>query len=108
MVSNKMSRSPFSNKVIELVRAIPEGQVCTYGRIAALAGNPRAARQVVRVLHSVGALEQLPWQRVINSKGGISPQAFDGHEEQRELLEEEGIEFDASGRVDLDRFLWRP
>ncbi len=48
--------------------------------------------------------EDVPWQRVINSKGEISPRP--GAEEQRRLLEEEGVEFDLRGRVDLVRFGW--
>ena len=45
-----MKRSPFTHQVVELIRAIPEGRVSSYGRIAALAGEKRGARQVVRVL----------------------------------------------------------
>ena len=51
----------------------------------------------------------LPWQRVINARGEISPRSWDGgHAVQRALLEDEGIDFDLAGRVDLRRFRWHP
>lgn len=103
-----MSRSDFTMEVMALIRAIPEGRVCTYGRIAALAGNPRAARQVARILHTFSELEALPWHRVVNREGGISLRPLDGYEEQRLFLEEEGVTFDPAGGIDLDRYLWAP
>ena len=42
----------FHEKVIDIIKKIPRGKVASYGQIAAYAGNPRAARQVVRTLHS--------------------------------------------------------
>ena len=103
-----MSRSLFTSAVIELIRAIPEGKVCTYGKIAEYAGSPRGARQVVRILHSCAEKEQLPWHRVINREGRIALKPMEGYDEQRELLEHEGIEFDQFGRIDLNQFLWEP
>ncbi len=64
--------TPFTQDVVALIRAIPAGRVATYGQIARLAGNPRAARQVVRILHSMSQAERLPWHRVVNAKGEIS------------------------------------
>ena len=87
---------------------IPEGKVCTYGKIAEYAGDPRGARQVVRILHSCGEKERLPWHRVVNREGRIALKPMEGYEEQRELLENEGVEFDERGRIDLNRFLWEP
>lgn len=80
----------------------------TYGRIAALAGNPRGARQVAWILHSSSDKFNLPWHRVINRHGEVSPRpSLDGMI-QRQLLEEEGVVFDLHGRIDLEEFAWVP
>ncbi len=97
----------FHKQTIALIKKIPRGKVATYGQIAAMAGNPRGARQVVRTLHSSSDKEGLPWYRVINSKGMISLPPGRGFELQRQLLEDEGVEFDRRGKVDLKRFLWQ-
>lgn len=101
-------RSPFTAQVIELIRAIPEGKVATYGGIAAMAGSPRGARQVVRILHTCSRTENLPWQRVVNREGKIALKPFQGYEEQQAMLEAEGIEFGLSSTIDLQHFLWQP
>lgn len=86
---------------------MPRGKVATYGLIAKVAGIPRNARQVGYALFACG--DDVPWQRVINSKGEISPRDHpDAALRQRHLLEREGIAFDARGRVSLRRFLWKP
>lgn len=103
-----MTRHPFTLKVIGCIRAIPEGRVAIYGQIAALAGNPRGARQVARVLHSCSRDEELPWHRVINREGRISLGRFQGQDEQQRLLEQEGVECDISGCIDLERYQWLP
>lgn len=100
--------SPFTQKIVETIRAIPEGRVSTYGRVAALAGNRRGARQVARVLHSSSRTENLPWHRVVNREGRISLSELQGYGEQKRLLLAEGIRFDATDRIDLDRFGWQP
>ena len=100
--------NPFSERVKGLIAAIPAGRVATYGQIAACAGNHRAARQVAWLLHSSSRKENLPWHRVINSRGGISLPAGGGLEEQRTLLEAEGVAVDQAGRVNLGKFLWNP
>lgn len=99
--------SSFYDAVYRMVRRIPRGRVTTYGHIAALCGNPRAARTVGWALHALPDGSDVPWHRVINARGGISiskvglpPQL------QRALLEAEGVEFAADGRVDLDRWGW--
>ena len=107
-IQTAMTQPTFTEKVIELIRAIPEGCVSTYGGIARLAGNPRAARQVVRILHSSSRKEGLPWHRVVNREGCIALKSFQGYDLQKQLLENEAVAFDDSGRIDLDRFLWRP
>lgn len=98
----------FHERVIALIRNIPEGRVATYGSVAASAGNPRAARQVAYILHSSSTKESLPWHRVVNGKGAISLKPGQGYGLQKRLLEKEGIAFDENDRIDLKRFLWRP
>jgi len=95
----------FTQRVIEAIRAIPRGKVATYGQIAILAGSPNGARQVSWVLNSCSRAENLPWHRVVNSRGTISLQG-EGKIEQRCLLEAEGVRFDDDGRIDLSKFLW--
>jgi methylated-DNA-protein-cysteine methyltransferase-like protein len=104
-----MSNESLRDAVCRLVPLIPEGKVATYGQIAAYYGSPRAARQVGMVLAGLPEDTDIPWQRVINAKGGISPRGKIGAVElQRILLEEEGIEFSLDGTIDLHRYLWQP
>lgn len=94
-------------RIYETVRRIPPGRVATYGEIARLAGIPRHARQVGYALAALRG-DDVPWQRVINAKGEVSPRAEPGWEGlQRKLLEREGVVFDAQGRVSLARFGWQ-
>ena len=102
------NRDPLTVEILRWIRSVPRGRVSTYGAIAALAGNPGAARQVVRILHACSDRERLPWHRIINSRGGISLRPGAGAESQRRRLENEGVRFDAKGRVDLDVYLWAP
>ena len=89
------------------IRKIPRGRVATYGQIAELAGLEGHARQVGYALHNLPARSDVPWHRVVNARGEISPRgAGDSHELQKFLLEEEGVEFDLRGRMDLKRFQW--
>lgn len=106
MPTGEHEEPSFEERVARLILQIPEGRVSTYGTIAAMAGNPRGARQVVRVLHVWGSRRNLPWQRVVNRQGRISLPQGDGYEEQQSMLAAEGIEFDRSGRIDLRRFGW--
>lgn len=82
----------FTEEVLEIINSIPHGKVMTYGQIAVFAGNPRGARQVSRILHGMSEKYQLPWHRVINSKGKISLPGEWGNR-QRTLLEQEGVVF---------------
>jgi len=116
-------------RIYAAVRRIPRGRVATYGLIARVAGLPGHARQVGYALHALrgehdeagagstrdapardtNSGRAVPWQRVINARGEISLRAELGAERlQRALLEQEGVVFDAAGRVSLARFLWRP
>ena len=89
------------------VRKIPRGRVATYGQIAELAGLEGHARQVGYALHNLPARSTVPWHRVVNARGEISPRsAGDSHELQALLLRGEGIPLDARGRIDLKRFRW--
>jgi len=103
-----MAYAPFTQRVIDIIKAIPHGKVSTYGAIAALAGSRRAARQVVRVLHTCSRKEGLPWHRVINKQGKIALDEFQGYDRQKDLLKREGIMLDEQNCVDLERHLWRP
>jgi len=99
--------SSFFERVYEVVRQIPRGKVATYGQIAALLEHPRAARTVGWALNGVTAGMDVPWQRVVNSSGRCSTTAFsDPPDEQRRILEAEGVEFRADGSIDLRRFGW--
>jgi methylated-DNA-protein-cysteine methyltransferase-like protein len=98
----------FTECVKQVIKRIPYGSVATYGQVAMLAGNYRAARQVVWVLHSSSDKEGLPWHRVINKRGRISLGRGDGYEEQKRLLEAEGVEFSDDDRIDLSYYLWQP
>ena len=99
----------FYTAVYRLVSRVPKGKVVTYGQVAALLGVPRAPRGVGTALRNLPRplSKKVPWQRVINASGGIS---FRGDvirvEEQRWLLEDEGIEFSRHGKVDLKKYRW--
>lgn len=98
----------FYERVYRIVRTIPPGRVTTYGMIAALAGNPMAPRAVGYALRH--APDDVPWQRVLNKEGKVSPRGVDpGHSifRQRTRLEAEGVVFDAEDRVDFRRFGWQ-
>lgn len=97
----------FTEQVISVIMRIPRGRVTTYGLIAAAAGNYGGARQVARILHSSSDKHKLPWHRVVNVKGKISPRRSMGHITQRELLEREAVSLEA-GSIDLEKFLWIP
>ena len=100
---------PTYERIYSAVRRIPSGRVATYGQIAAFAGLSGRARQVGYALHALPDGSDVPWQRVINAKGEVSPRSHPGWENyQRHLLEEEGVEFDGRGRIGLDHFRWDP
>lgn len=101
---------PFYEAVYRLARKIPKGRVMTYGQIATILGHPRAARAVGYAMRACDDYApDVPWQRVINRNGQISRRADqDGPVIQRELLEDEGIEFGADDTCDLKRYRWEP
>ena len=101
-----MPESPFTRNVRKVIRSIPRGRVATYAQVAALAGNPRAVRGVVWILHSSSEAAKLPWHRVINSRGAISLPPGRGFEEQRAKLIAEGVPVSPAGKIDLARYRW--
>jgi methylated-DNA-protein-cysteine methyltransferase-like protein len=100
--------SPFTERVIEVIQSIPKGHVATYGQIAELSGHPRAPRQVAGILSRYSDQFNLPWHRVISSKGVVSIKDSNGRAEQISRLREEGIHVDQADSVDLAEFGWRP
>ncbi|WP_300767000.1 MGMT family protein [uncultured Bifidobacterium sp.] len=108
-----MSDESFADSVFRVVRHIPSGRVATYGQVAELAGRPRAARAVGRVLHGNPEPGVIPCHRVVFHDGSLAPGfAFGGAERQYALLSAEGVVFrclaeessDASsGRGDVPR-----
>jgi len=102
----------FNNQVWEIVRQVPPGTVTTYGQIAKMipppGDLPQRSYDAFGPRWVGGAMakcpEDVPWQRVINSQGKLSLRP--GAEHQRRLLEEESVEFNASGKVDFERYGW--
>ncbi len=96
-----MERSAF-DKIYEVVKAIPYGQVATYGQVAALAGNKRWARVVGYALHVNPDPDHIPCYRVVNKEGRVSDAfAFGGGNR----LQAEGVEF-VGDCVDMARYQW--
>lgn len=94
-------------RIYEVVKQIPWGNVATYGQVAALAGSRRWSRVVGYALHVNPDPEHIPCHRVVNRFGEVSKAfAFGGENRQIQLLEAEGVEF-VDGRVDLDKFQWK-
>jgi methylated-DNA-protein-cysteine methyltransferase-like protein len=106
MTGKTKGRNAFEPQVLKIVRAIPRGRVLTYGEVALIIGTPRGARQVGRVLYYSG--RKVPWQRVVNRFGGLSTYKIGSGEEQRHLLEREGVRFERDGTLKLSKYQWRP
>lgn len=99
--------SPAYERIWSVVRRIPRGKVATYGQVAELADMEGHARQVGYAMHALPAKSNVPWHRVINSRGEVSPRTSgDSHELQRMLLEAEGVVFDLRGRCELKKYRW--
>ncbi len=102
-------KSGFTDKVYAVVAQIPKGRVMTYGQIAALIGHPQAARQVGGTAHFGDS--ELPWQRVVNKKGGLASGYPGGRRSHKQHLESEGIHVfgdDDEYWVDVEKLIWWP
>ncbi len=92
--------------IYEVVARVPYGKVVTYGQVATLAGYPGRARQVGYALAGMPEEWDLPWHRVINAQGKVSPRTGNKfHLMQYDMLAAEGVVFSAE-RIDLKRFRW--
>lgn len=98
----------FTENVITIIKRIPRGKVMSYGQIARVAGNPRSARQVVRILHSMSKKYNLPWHRVLNVKGEISMDDEEFFMTQKTLLEQEGVVFKGENKIDMEMYRYQP
>lgn len=99
----------FSKRVYDCVRRIPRGRIINYGSVAALVGQPQAARGVGYSLSHLPSGTDVPWWRVVNRRGAISTSRLNGlAQQQRAILESEGVEFDADGEASWERFGWDP
>ena len=85
--------------VLEIADSIPKGYVATYGQIAEMAGRPRNARLIGRIMSMADRYGDHPCHRVVNHAGRTVP----GWKEQRALLEAEGVSFLPGGNVDMKK-----
>lgn len=95
------------DQICAIACRIPCGKVATYGDVAWLAGSPQAAREVGWAMAGLPPDSEVPWWRIVNRFGKVSPRP-NGASKQETLLRAEGIEFDAEGRIDLERYRWDP
>ena len=101
-----LTPAPRYEQIYNVVRQIPPGKVATYGQIAKIVDRC-TARMVGYAMSALPSNTDVPWQRVINSKGEISRRSRgDGSLRQRRLLQAEGVKFDKRGRVNLGKFRW--
>lgn len=106
-MSNNLKDASSYERIYAVVRQIPAGKVSTYGQVAAIVGGGCTAREVGYAMAALKVNDlAIPWQRVINAKGEISPRGGEGPTIQRVLLEREGVTFDEQGRVDFNQVGW--
>lgn len=96
----------FRARVEALVAQIPRGKVMTYGQIAAMCGNARAARIVGGIAHFGDP--DLPWQRVVNKQGGLAAGYYGGRAGHKKALEADGVEVSDDYSVNVSKLLWNP
>jgi methylated-DNA-protein-cysteine methyltransferase-like protein len=100
--------TPTYERIYAVVRQIPPGKIATYGQIASIVGGCTARMVGYAMAALTSRHEDVPWQRVINAQGKISLRADSGGAAlQRRLLEEEGVRFDASSKVDFRQVRWQ-
>jgi len=102
----KEVESGFRQRVEAIVAQIPRGRVMTYGQLAALTGNARAARIVGGIAHFGDP--DLPWQRVVNKQGGLAAGYPGGRHAHRQVLEAEGVSVNDKDQVNVQELLWWP
>lgn len=100
-----MSKDSFTHKVNVVVSQIPKGRVMTYGQIAAICGNPRAARIVGGIAHFGDP--KLNWQRVVNKQGGLASGYPGGRKAHKTQLESEGVQV-IDMKVNVKELIWWP
>lgn len=101
-----MASKRFFEEAYQIVKKIPPGKVATYGQIAEILGEPRAARTVGWAMHA-NRDRVTPCHRVVDRNGRLAPNfAFNGAGEQRRRLEAEGVRFKDKMHVDLAKCLW--
>lgn len=100
----KTNRLEFVRGVRDVVSAIPEGMVLTYGDVATLAGEPTQSRLVGKILGAMGFDSEVPCHRVVNFQGRTAPH----WQSQTALLRAEGVSFRPNGLVDMARHHWNP
>ncbi len=108
-MKSEKHNSQFAERVFALVAEIPKSRVMTYGQIAALCGSAQASRIVGGIAHF--GPPDLPWQRVVNKKGGLAAGYYNGREGHKKDLEAEGVEVhgsDGEYYVNVAELLWQP
>ena len=107
MTQTSSASQEMAEMILAVVNQIPYAKVATYGQIARLAGLPKHARLVGRVLSHLESDTNIPWYRVINAQAKISLKQLDEHGQniQQQKLMQEGICF-RGDRVDLKRYQW--
>lgn len=102
-----MQISDFRRDVYNAVKLVPRGKVATYAQIALMSGHNGAARAVGNALHVNPFFGEVPCHRVVNASGRLAPDfAFGGPDEQKRMLEDEGVTVN-DGTVDLEKYQWR-
>jgi methylated-DNA-protein-cysteine methyltransferase-like protein len=96
----------FKEQVYEIVGSIPKGRVMTYGQIAILCGNPRAARIVGGIAHF--GPPDLPWHRVVSKYGGLASGYYGGRRGHKKDLKAEGIVVSNDYTIDINKHIWWP
>lgn len=100
--------TPFTLKVMGVIKKIPRGKVATYQQVAGLAGKPHASRGVAWILNSCAEKYKLPWHRVLSSKGKIAfPPLTHNFLMQKKLLKREGVPAADSGAIEMAKFQWK-
>ncbi len=103
-----MTTPELQQRILQTIACIPAGKLCTYGKIAEIAGLPRYARLVGSTLKNLPSGSRIPWHRVVNSQGRISfPEGSDAQRKQVQRLEAEGVIL-TGGKYNLRHYLWMP